>query len=142
MPLVPNVRFRADIITRVRRQIESGRAKTPAIPETWPAQPAPVFYDEAARLTGSPESILYDVATDHHVRIPDILGPGHGRDVTAARDEAAFRMCVELGMKTVDIGRILSRDHTSVSIALYRHAARVPGGEKALEATKHRRKSR
>lgn len=110
---------------------------SPITGEVWPAQPKPVFYDEAAPQPGTTwQDILDSACKDHDVNLLDLLGPRHFRKFVVARDEAAFRMVTELQMTWAAVGRRLGRDSTSVIAAINRYMRAVPGARAKYRAAR------
>ena len=84
--------------------------------QVWPEQPPAVFYDEAARDTWAvtPKSIIADVCRENKVTLEELFGPRHFARYCLARQQATYRMTVELNMSLTAIGRRLNRDHTTI----------------------------
>lgn len=67
-----------------------------------------------AKLRPRAKSIVAEVAERHGVSVSDIRGPRRLAHFVRARREAALRMRVELGISTIEIGKHLRRDHSTV----------------------------
>jgi hypothetical protein len=74
--------------------------------------------------------ILSEVAKKHCVLVSDIQGRSHKKKFVWPRQEAAYRMSVELKFSLGQIGRVLGgRDHTTILHGIIRHKGRVSAAE-------------
>ena len=63
-------------------------------------------------------AVLVAVRNYYDISITDIVGPRRYRRVAEARRVAAYVMSRRLEMSTVEIGRVLHRDHSTVVVML------------------------
>ena len=74
--------------------------------------------------------ILSEVAKRHCVLVSDIQGRSHKKKFVWPRQEAAYRMSVELKFSLGQIGRVLGgRDHTTILHGIIKHKGRVSAAE-------------
>jgi chromosomal replication initiator protein len=69
--------------------------------------------------------ILTEVAAKHRLRPRDILGKCRVRPIVVARQEVMFRCRSEAMKSYPQIGRFLSKDHTTVIHGFRKHRERV-----------------
>jgi hypothetical protein len=74
--------------------------------------------------------ILSEVAKKHCVLVSDIQGRSHKKKFVWPRQEAAYRMSIELKFSLGQIGRVLGgRDHTTILHGIIRHRGRISAAE-------------
>lgn len=102
-------------------------------------RPVPLNGEETNR-------ILEEVAAKHDVTVADIRGPRRRIEISHARQEAMYRLYSERkNLSLPMIGRMLSRDHTTVMHGIRAHAKRadLPGATRVQRAhTKPKRQWR
>jgi hypothetical protein len=110
----------------------------------WPAQPPPVFYDDAAGMvtTVTSASIMADVCRAYRISLDELTSDRRYDRLVAARQLASFRMTVELDMSLTAIGRRLKKDHSSILVCLQALSKKNPEAAAALAANKEKRKRR
>jgi len=69
--------------------------------------------------------ILTEVAAKHRLRVSDITGRSRLRPIVIARQEVMYRCRSEADKSYPQIGRFLSKDHTTVIHGFRKHQERV-----------------
>lgn len=69
--------------------------------------------------------VIEAIATTFNVTVAQIRGCGQSSDVIAARWSAMWALSARHGLSTTQIGRLLNKDHTTVSNALKNVEQRV-----------------
>jgi chromosomal replication initiation ATPase DnaA len=84
-------------------------------------EPAP------AKASGKPQfaDIMREVSAKYSQPVKMILSRCRWRDVSAARNELAYRARLETELSLPDIGRRIGRDHTTVLHSIRTHARRI-----------------
>ena len=91
-----------------------------AIPEPYP-QPAPVFTPPVSTATPA-RTILNEVAEKYELSVADIRGACRKNKFVRARQEAAYRLSVELKFSLSQVGRVIgNKDHTTALHAIRQH---------------------
>jgi chromosomal replication initiation ATPase DnaA len=71
------------------------------------------------------DRVLREVSELHDVSIADLMGEGRSRHLVWARQEAMFRLYVDARLRAGPIGRIFSRDHSTIYHGIRAHARRA-----------------
>lgn len=74
----------------------------------------------APQLRPRVEEILAQAAEESGVSVDRILSPSREAEVVKARDQVISKLWHEEYMTTTEIGRIFSRDHSSIVASLHR----------------------
>jgi hypothetical protein len=120
--------FRARAIEARRRL----RGKEPHMRPLMIAPPAvvtspPVVSPRPRVVTTKARELIVEVAKAHGITWRELISPSRERRVLVPRNEAAFRLIIELGLSYPKAGRVLgNRDHTTVLYACRRHAQTSP----------------
>jgi len=69
------------------------------------------------------EQILEDVAATTGISVDRITSPSREEEVVTVRDRVIWQLWDDLKMTTTGIGRLLNRDHSSISCSLRRTRA-------------------
>ena len=99
------------------------------------APPAPsvepvIVFDPILPAETPVRRILSEVAKKHCVLVSDIQGRSHKKKFVWPRQEAAYRMSIELKFSLGQIGRVLGgRDHTTILHGIIRHRGRISAAE-------------
>ena len=113
-------------------QLAIVRPKKPdPIPE--PPQPVVEAYESPKPAFEHPETpsfrIMREVSEKHEMTIRQMKGDSRKFRFVKARQEAAYRLRLELGYSLPQIGRLLGkRDHTTILHAIRRHAKNLAQG--------------
>ena len=93
-----------------------------AIPEPEPAPPpAPVPAPPVSTATPA-RAILNEVAAKYELSVADIRGACRKNKFVRARQEAAYRLSVELKFSLSQVGRVIgNKDHTTALHAIRQH---------------------
>jgi len=73
----------------------------------------------------STKIIIGQTARRYGVSVAEIKGPRRDKLIVQARHECCYRMHKELGYSLSQIGRILSRDHSTIFSGIRRHELRL-----------------
>lgn len=79
-------------------------------------------------------SICEEVCAKHNVTMPQLMGQRRCAEFVDARWEVAWRLDRELGYSLPMIGKVLSKDHTTVINMLRRYQARLDALKEAEAA--------
>ena len=82
------------------------------------------------------QKILSEVATAHGLTVADLRGRSRVTLIVHARQEARYRLVVELGWSTPRIGSLLRRDASTVAHGIGAHCLRagISAARPAMEA--------
>ena len=99
-----------------------GHLEPIAIPEPEPAPPPkPIFLPSVSTPTPA-RIILNEVAEKYELSVADIRGVCRKRKFSRARQEAAYRLSVELKFSLSQVGRMIgNKDHTTALHAIRKH---------------------
>ena len=76
------------------------------------------------------QTILREVAEKHNMSVRQIQSAARLKAYVSARQEASYRLNIELGFSLKQIGRMLgNRDHTTVLHAIHRHKKNLAAGD-------------
>ena len=104
----------------------------PVLEEVEPTlEPAPKVRDVLA-LGNGPfrwKAIADEVCKKHGIQMQFIRGENRSKPTCAARHELCYRLYTETGMSYPQIGRFLSKDHSTVLHSVRRHKAILEAGE-------------
>lgn len=70
--------------------------------------------------------VLKEVAARHDTTVKDILSSSRFATHIKARQDAMYRLHVELGMSVSAVGRRMNKDHTTIRWGVARHRDRTP----------------
>ncbi|MDB5531545.1 MAG: hypothetical protein JWR51_4648 [Devosia sp.] len=79
------------------------------------------------------KSILVQTSNKYGLPIAVLVGVGRSKKLVAARNEAAYRMVMELGMSYPATGRRINRDHSTTIYAVRRHIETHPALQPIIE---------
>lgn len=119
----------------VRRRIENAAAKAirrpveavqapPAMPAPPPPSLPPVSLETLFPRIAA-KRILAEAADKHGVTVEDVLGPARPHRLTLARQEAMYRLRLDMRWSLPRIGSFMNRDHSTVLHGIEQHRARL-----------------
>ena len=82
----------------------------------------PIFFARPEPRPG--HRILAEIADRYGFAVNHLLGQNRCRPFVAARQHAMYKMAAEAGLGLSAIGRIMKRDHATVSHGIHAHAKR------------------
>jgi chromosomal replication initiation ATPase DnaA len=69
--------------------------------------------------------IAIEVCTKHGIKFFDLVGEKQKAPIVLARQEFCYRAVNETGRSLPAVGRFISRDHSTVSYSVKKHAERI-----------------
>lgn len=73
--------------------------------------------------------IVKDVALKHQMTVEELLSATRRVPIVKARQEAMYRIKIEIGCSLLELGRFFKKDHTTIMHAIERHAERIESND-------------